>query len=54
MKIKSKTYFKMNYSFMKRSYQKFEVLTQLGDVINPKWLYKGAKFVFDVLMVIER
>ena len=35
-KIKSKMYFEMNYSFMKLFSQNFEVLTQHGDVINPK------------------
>ena len=36
MKIKSKRYFEVNYLFMKPFTQNFEVLTQRGDVINPK------------------
>ena len=34
MKIKSKRYFEVNYSFVKPLSQNFEVLTQRGDVIN--------------------
>ena len=36
MKIKSQRNVQVNYSFMKPSSQSFEVLTQRGDVINPK------------------
>ena len=41
MKIKSKRYFKMNYSFRKLFSQNVEVLTQRDDVINPKLTRKG-------------
>ena len=35
MKIKSKRYFEVNYSFVKPFSQNIEVLTYCGDVINP-------------------
>ena len=43
MKIKSKWYFEMNYSFMKLFSQNFEVLTQTCDIINPKLARKRAQ-----------
>ena len=43
MKIKSKRYFEVNYSFMKPFSQNFEVLTQRGDVINPKLARERAQ-----------
>ena len=39
-KIKGKRYIKVHYSFMKASSQNFEILTQHGDVINPKLAQK--------------
>ena len=36
MKIKSKRYFEVNYSFMKSFSQHFQILTQRGEVINAK------------------
>ena len=42
IKIKSKRYFAVNYLFMKPLSQNFEVLTQGGDVINPKLTQKRA------------
>ena len=43
MKIKSKRYFGVNYSFMKPFSKYFEVLTQRGHVINPKLARKSAQ-----------
>ena len=43
MKIKSKRYFEVNYSFMKPFSQNSEVLTQRGDVINPKFARERAQ-----------
>ena len=43
MKIKSKKHFEVNYLFMKLFSQNFEVLTQHGDVINPKLARKRAQ-----------
>ena len=43
MKVKSKRHFEVNYSFMKPFSQNFEVLTQLGDVINPKLARKRTQ-----------
>ena len=43
MKIKSKRYFDVNYSFKKQSSQNFEVLTQCGNVINSKLARKRAQ-----------
>ena len=43
MKIKSKRYFSVNYSFTKPFCRNFEVLNQPGDVINPKWTQKRAQ-----------
>ena len=43
MKIKSKRYFEMNYSFMKPFSQNFEALTQGGDIINSKLARKRAQ-----------
>ena len=43
MKIKSKRYFEVNYSFKKQSSQNFEVLTQCGNVINSKLARKRAQ-----------
>ena len=43
MKIKSKRYFEVNYSFMDLLFQNFEVLTQRGDVINPKLARKRVQ-----------
>ena len=42
-KIKSRRYFEVNYSSMKLSSQNFEVLTQHGDIINPKLALKRAQ-----------
>ena len=39
-KIKGKRYFEVNHSFVKASSQNFEILTQYGDVINPKLAQK--------------
>ena len=43
MKIKNKRYFDINYSFMKSFSQNFEVLTQRGDIINPKLARKSTQ-----------
>ena len=43
MKIKGKRYFQVNYSFMKVFSQKFEVLTQRGDVNNSILALKRAQ-----------
>ena len=43
MKIKNKRYFDINYSFMKSFSQNFEVLTQRGDIINPKLARKRTQ-----------
>ena len=43
MKVKSKSYFEVNYSFMKPFSQKFEYLTQCVDVINPKLAQQRAQ-----------
>ena len=43
MKIKRRRYFKVNYAFMKTFSQNFEVLTQRGEVINPKLARKRAQ-----------
>ena len=43
MKIKSKRYREVNYSFMKPFSQNFAVLSQRGDVINPKMARKRAQ-----------
>ena len=43
MKMKNERHFAKNYSFMKPFSQNFEVLTQLGDVINPKLARKRAQ-----------
>ena len=40
LKIKGKRYFEVNHSFVKASSQNFEILTQYGDVINPKLAQK--------------
>ena len=40
IKIKSKRYFEANYSFIKTFFHNLEVLTQRGDVINPKSAWK--------------
>ena len=50
MKIKRKIDFGMNHSFMKSFSRNFEVLTQSGDVINPKFAQKGSKLVLHVPM----
>ena len=42
-KIKRERYCEVNYSFMKPFSQNFEVLTQQGDVINPKVARKKAQ-----------
>ena len=54
IKIKSRKYFEMIYSFMKPFSQNTEVLTERGDVIDSKWVQKGPKLVSHILMVIER
>ena len=43
MKIKSTRYFEVKCSFMKLFSRYFEVLTQGGDVINPKLAQKRAQ-----------
>ena len=53
MKIKSKRYFEANYSFMKPLSQNFEVVSQYGDVINPKLARKWPKLISNVVMVPE-
>ena len=56
-KSKIKRYFEVNYSFMKLFPQNFDVLTQCGEVINPKLAWKGVGLIYlvsNVLMVIER
>ena len=42
LKSKVKSYFEVNYSFMKPFSQNFEVLTQLDDIINPTLAHKRA------------
>ena len=51
MKIKSKRYFEVNYSFMKRFSQNFEVLAEHSAVINPKLVRKRVETLSRVLMV---
>ena len=43
MRIKSKSYFQVNYSFMKPFSQNFDVLTQRCDVINPELARKRVQ-----------
>ena len=41
--VKSKSYFQVNYSFMKPFSQNFDVLTQCCDVINPELARKSVQ-----------
>ena len=55
MKVKSKEYFEVNYSFAKPFSQNFEVLIPRSDDINPNLgQKKGPKLVPHVIIVIER
>ena len=46
MKVKSRGKFELKYPFLKPISQNFEVLTPLGEAINPKMGQKGPNWYF--------